>query len=188
MSWKKYFTKFDAAVFFILLVLGVALGTIGTNKALSTVFHLNSFWPGVIVQSVGCILFGRVGILAGVIFPIFSNLISEQHPINALFFTAGNITQCYLFYFFSKKFKYRMVTLKRFFGFCLFEAILPLFFGSIAALLVQLALGAIKTSQEASTFVFGWNMDSTPLVIIFAPFLINTLSDTLRELESLDEN
>lgn len=58
-----------------LIAAGVLAGAFGSiNFPLG--FGVNFFWTGITVQQVGAIWFGAWGVLAGTIFPIFSNMIT----------------------------------------------------------------------------------------------------------------
>lgn len=61
----------------VLFTAGILAGAFGSiNFPLG--FGVNFFWTGITVQQVGAIWFGAWGVLAGTIFPIFSNMISGQ--------------------------------------------------------------------------------------------------------------
>lgn len=62
-----------------LIAVGFLAGAFGSiNFPLG--FGVNFFWTGITVQQVGAIWFGAWGVLAGTIFPIFSNMITGQPP------------------------------------------------------------------------------------------------------------
>jgi hypothetical protein len=56
----------------LLIVVGALVGAFGTIS-FPLEFGVNTFWIGIAVQQVGAIWFGMWGVLAGVIFPFFSN-------------------------------------------------------------------------------------------------------------------
>ena len=59
----------------LLIVVGILAGAFGSiNFPLG--FGVNFFWTGIAVQQVGAVWFGAWGVLAGTIFPIFSNVLS----------------------------------------------------------------------------------------------------------------
>jgi len=65
------------AITVALIVVGFLAGAFGSiNFPLG--FGVNFFWTGITVQQVGSIWFGAWGVLAGTIFPIFSNMITGQ--------------------------------------------------------------------------------------------------------------
>lgn len=76
-GWPVYL-----AVTLGLIVAGFLAGVFGSiNFPLG--FGVNFFWTGIAVQQVGAIWFGFWGVLAGVIFPIFSNIVSGLPSIAA---------------------------------------------------------------------------------------------------------
>lgn len=82
---------------FLVITLGLILaGTIlGTLGSFSTPIGsgVSQFWPGIMVQVAGSIWFGGWGVLAGAIFPIFTNLITGGTTVNVLGFIPANFVQ-----------------------------------------------------------------------------------------------
>ncbi len=85
------------AVLLLLIVIGVLAGAFGSiNFPLG--FGVNFFWTGIAVQQVGAIWFGAWGVLAGTIFPIFSNALSALPflPANSVTGTPFLISLAYI--------------------------------------------------------------------------------------------
>lgn len=75
-----------------LILAGTLLGTLGTFS-LPIGSGISQFWPGIMVQAVGGIWFGGWGVLAGTIFPIFSNLLTGGGAVHVIGFTPANVVQ-----------------------------------------------------------------------------------------------
>jgi hypothetical protein len=60
-------------VFGVLLVMGTVIATLG-SITFPVGDKISDFWPGIVIQTLGGLWFGKIGTLAGVIFPIFSNI------------------------------------------------------------------------------------------------------------------
>lgn len=59
----------------LLIGIGFVVGAFG-SISFPLGFGVNFFWTGIVVQQVGPIWFGAWGVLAGAIFPFFSNAIA----------------------------------------------------------------------------------------------------------------
>lgn len=89
--------KARGVIFILLVVSGFILSTLGLISF--PVFHnVNYFWPAAVVQAVGAVLFGWTGILAGTIFPMFSNLATDRSLVSVFVFTPSNFLQSLLPY------------------------------------------------------------------------------------------
>lgn len=75
-----------------LILAGTLLGTLGTFST-PVGWGVSQFWPGIMVQVAGSIWFGGWGVLAGAIFPIFSNLLTGGTTANILGFIPANLAQ-----------------------------------------------------------------------------------------------
>ncbi len=56
----------------LLITIGFVVGAFG-SVSFPLGFGVNFFWTGIVVQQIGSIWFGAWGVIAGVIFPFFSN-------------------------------------------------------------------------------------------------------------------
>lgn len=92
---------FYIAVVLILLVLGFIAGAFGSlsfsidnpNSLISFGSGVNYFWSGITVQQIGSIWFGAWGILAGVIFPFFSNAVVQTPFLISFAYIPANFLQ-----------------------------------------------------------------------------------------------
>lgn len=79
----------------LLILVGALIGAFGTIS-FPLGFGVNTFWTGIAVQQVGAIWFGMWGVLAGVIFPFFSNAtLNTAWTISAAYIPA-NFIQSFL--------------------------------------------------------------------------------------------
>jgi hypothetical protein len=75
-----------------LIVAGTLLGTLGSFST-PIGSGVSQFWPGIMVQVAGSVWFGGWGVLAGAIFPIFTNLLTGGGAVNVLGFIPANLVQ-----------------------------------------------------------------------------------------------
>jgi hypothetical protein len=79
-------------VFGVLLVMGTVIATLG-SISFPVGDKISDFWPGIVIQTLGGLWFGKIGTLAGVIFPIFSNIFIGGNHAQIIGFIPGNIVQ-----------------------------------------------------------------------------------------------
>jgi hypothetical protein len=84
-------TRFPAITLGLILA-GTLLGTLGTFST-PIGSGVSQFWPGAMVQVVGSVWFGGWGVLAGTVFPIFTNLLTGGSTANVLGFIPANLVQ-----------------------------------------------------------------------------------------------
>lgn len=75
-----------------LILAGTLLGTLGSFST-PIGSGVSQFWPGAMVQAVGGVWFGGWGVLAGTIFPIFTNLLTGGTLVNVFGFIPANFVQ-----------------------------------------------------------------------------------------------
>jgi len=160
--------KAKLVIFSLLAVSGFILSTLGLISF--PVFHnVNYFWPAAVVQAVGAILFGWTGIIAGTVFPIFSNLATDKTLASVFIYIPSNFLQSFLPYFLYNRFtgdRLGIASVRDGILFCVFAAIVPqLCGGALAGGILYLA-GQINTSGEFLKMVSLWLIDSVPWIII----------------------
>jgi len=130
--------KANLAVFGSLLVIGTIIATLG-SVSLPIGNKISNFWPGIVIQALGGLWFGPFGAAAGVVFPIFSNLIIGGSKAQILGFIPANIAQSYCPLMFYRIFQRRpqISNFSDFGFFVVFVCTLPMF---IAGLLGPAAL------------------------------------------------
>jgi len=173
--------KAKGVIFTLLVFSGFILSTLGLISF--PVFHnVNYFWPAAVVQAVGAVLFGWTGILAGTIFPMLSNLVTDKSLVSVFVFTPSNFLQSVLPYLLYNKIvnrKLEIVTVRDGVLFSIFSAIIPQLCGGVLAAGILYFMGQIKTSVDFIKMISLWLIDSVPWVIaigipimmIFVPIL-----------------
>jgi hypothetical protein len=79
----------------LLIGIGFVVGAFG-SISFPLGFGVNFFWTGIAVQQVGAIWFGAWGVLAGTIFPFFSNAIAGTPFYVSLAYVPANFVQAFL--------------------------------------------------------------------------------------------
>lgn len=87
---KGHFLVFGLLIFF-----GSLLGAF-SSVSFPLAWGVNFFWLGIVVQQVGAIWFGMWGVLAGVIFPFFSNKAAGAPFLVSLAYLPANFIQGFL--------------------------------------------------------------------------------------------
>lgn len=82
-------------IFLGLLAVGTLVGAFG-SVSFPLSFGVNQFWTGIAVQQVGSIWFGGWGVLAGVLFPFFSNAAAGAEWYVSLAYIPANFLQGFL--------------------------------------------------------------------------------------------
>ena len=162
--------KAKGVIFVLLVVSGFILSTLGLISF--PVFHnVNYFWPAAVVQAVGAVLFGWTGILAGTIFPMFSNLATDKSLVSVFVFTPSNFLQSVLPYLLYTKLvnrKLGIATVRDGVLFSVFTAIIPQLCGGMLAAGILYFTGQIQTSGDFIRMVSLWVIDSVPWIIVVA--------------------
>jgi len=139
--------KAKLVIFSLLFVSGFILSTLGLISF--PVYHnVNYFWPAAVVQAVGAILFGWTGIIAGTLFPIFSNLATDKSLVSVILFIPSNFVQCFLPYFLYNRLtnhRLSIATVRDGALFTVFAAVVPQLCGGSLAGGIRYMMGQIKT-------------------------------------------
>ena len=88
----------------LLIGIGFVVGAFG-SISFPLGFGVNFFWTGIVVQQVGAIWFGAWGVLAGAIFPFFSNAIAGTPFYVSLAYIPANAVQAFLPAWIFRKYK-----------------------------------------------------------------------------------
>lgn len=88
--------KQKIVIFILLIITGTVLGILGPSN-----YHRSHgaeiyFWPGAIIQALAGILFGKLGAVAAVIFPIFSNTVNNVGLTKVLVWSVANIPHSFI--------------------------------------------------------------------------------------------
>lgn len=79
----------------LLITIGFVVGAFG-SVSFPLEFGVNFFWTGIVVQQIGSIWFGAWGVIAGAIFPFFSNAITGTPFYVSLAYLPANAIQAFL--------------------------------------------------------------------------------------------
>ena len=160
--------KARAVIFGLLAVSGFILSTLGLISF--PLFHnVNYFWPAAVVQAVGAVLFGWTGILAGTVFPIFSNWATDKSLVSVFLFIPSNFLQSYLPYLLYNRLAkddIAITSARDGLSFSLFAAVIPQLCGGALAGGILCLIGQLKTRAEFLKMVSLWFVDSVPWIIV----------------------
>lgn len=183
---EKKFTvgrQFMITLFLILLgVVSGALGSLSLPLGIG-VEGLTAFWPGMAVQVLGGIWFGVWGVIAGMIFPIFSNAIIGGSWLSIIGFIPSNFVQAFLPAWLYRRFKLRLPPrdLKDYLIFIFGATLLPAILGALlSALPVYLTPLHKEITFKLWPVMINWTIGNTlpavifglPLLIVLSPLLI----------------
>jgi len=119
-------------LFFFLLLFGTIIATLG-SISLPVGDKISNFWPAIIIQALGGLWFGWIGVLAGILFPILSNVFIGGTHVQIFGFIPSNLIQSGLPLLFYRILRRRpqISSLRDFWFFLTFVAILPMFLGGL---------------------------------------------------------
>jgi len=160
----------------LLIGVGFVVGAFG-SISFPLGFGVNFFWTGIAVQQVGPIWFGAWGIIAGVIFPFFSNAIAGTPFYVSLAYIPANFVQAFLPAFAMKKLNCdpRLKSGRDFL--VLFIAmIVSSAFGAVYSPLVVLKGFGLLTTESLPLFIWGWFGGNVVAGIVFNFILLKALS------------
>jgi len=185
---------FFAAVSMILIVIGIIAGAFGSisfsvDRVDSTIQFgsgVNYFWPGIIVQQVGSVWFGAWGILAGVIFPFFSNAIAFTPISLSVAYLPANFIQSFLPAYFFRKFGLNP-GLKT--GSDYFSLLLSMFIGNLFGAIwsIGMLIFVFKTVPltSAGKYFFGWYGGNMVAGMVFNFILLKALTPVILKANAL---
>jgi len=160
----------------LLIGIGFVVGAFG-SISFPLGFGVNFFWTGIAVQQVGPIWFGGWGIIAGTIFPFFSNAIAGTPFYVSLAYIPANFVQAFLPAWAFKKFKCdpRLKSGKDY-GVLLVAMIVSSAFGAIYSPLVVLKGFGLLTVESMPLFIWGWFGGNVVAGLVFNFVLLKALS------------
>jgi len=160
----------------LLIGIGFVVGAFG-SISFPLGFGVNFFWTGIAVQQVGAIWFGAWGILAGVIFPFFSNAIAGTPFYVSLAYIPANFVQAFLPAWVFRHFKLDpRLRSKRDYGYLLLAMIVSSAFGALYSPLVVLKGFGLLTTESLPLFIWGWFGGNVIAGIVFNFILLKALS------------
>lgn len=160
----------------LLIGIGFVVGAFG-SISFPLGFGVNFFWTGIVVQQVGPIWFGAWGVLAGAIFPFFSNAIAGTPFYVSLAYIPANAIQAFLPAWAFRHFKLdpRLKSLRDY-GYLLAAMIVSSALGALYSVLVVLKSFGLLTTDSTPLFIWGWFGGNLVAGIVFNFILLKALS------------
>ena len=160
----------------LLIGIGFVVGAFG-SISFPLGFGVNFFWTGIAVQQVGSIWFGMWGVLAGAIFPFFSNGIAGTQLYVSLAYVPANFVQGFLPAWSFRYFKADPRLKKGRDYLILFLAMLvSSAFGALWSTLVVLRGFGLLNTDSLPLFIWGWFGGNMVAGIVFNFILLKALS------------
>lgn len=160
----------------LLIGIGFVVGAFG-SISFPLGFGVNFFWTGIAVQQVGAIWFGMWGVIAGAIFPFFSNAIAGTPFYVSLAYVPANAVQAFLPAWAFRYFKLdpRLKSARDYI--ILFGAmIVSSAFGALWSPLVVLQGFGLLTTESLPLFIWGWFGGNVVAGVVFNFILLKALS------------
>ena len=160
----------------LLIGIGFVVGAFG-SIAFPLGFGVNFFWTGIAVQQVGPIWFGGWGVLAGTIFPFFSNAVAGTPFYVSAAYIPANLIQAFLpawaFRYFKADPRLRGA---RDYGILIAAMLISSAFGALWSTLAVLRSFGMLTADSVPIFVFGWFAGNVLAGLVFNIILLKALS------------
>jgi len=185
---------FYLGIVLILILLGFVVGGFGSiSFSVDSVENrirfgsgVNYFWPGIAVQQVGGIWFGAWGVIAGVIFPFFSNAVTQTPLLVSLAYLPANFLQSYLPAFLFRRLNLDP-TLQS--GLDYLSLLAAMFFanllGALWAVFTLLVIFDKINWCDAAGYLFGWFGGNMLAGVVFNFVLLKALSRGIIEAKAL---
>jgi len=160
----------------LLIGIGFVVGAFG-SISFPLGFGVNFFWTGIAVQQVGSIWFGMWGVLAGAIFPFFSNGIAGTPLYVSAAYIPANAVQAFLPAWAFRKFKAdpRLKSVRDY-GILLAAMLISSAFGALYSPLVVLKSFGLLTTDSLPLFIWGWFGGNVVAGLVFNFILLKALS------------
>jgi len=163
----------------LLIGIGFVVGAFG-SISFPLGFGVNFFWTGIAVQQIGAIWFGAWGVLAGTIFPFFSNAIAGTPFYVSAAYIPANLVQAFLPAWAFRRFKadprlraWRDVWI------LLAAMIISSAFGALWSPLVVLRGFGLLTAESVPLFIWGWFGGNVVAGVVFNFILLKALSSVV---------
>ncbi len=161
----------------LLITIGFVVGAFG-SVSFPLGFGVNFFWTGIVVQQIGSIWFGAWGVIAGAIFPFFSNSMVGTPFYVSLAYLPANAIQTFLPAWVFRRFKLdpRMKSGKD--GLYLFLAmVVSSIIGSLWSVLVVLKGYDLLPPGSVPLYIWGWFGGNVIAGVVFNFILLKALSE-----------
>jgi hypothetical protein len=160
----------------LLIGIGFVVGAFG-SISFPLGFGVNFFWTGIVVQQVGSIWFGAWGVIAGSIFPFFSNAIAGTPFYVSLAYIPANFIQGFLPAWVFRRFKLdpRLKSGKDYL-YLFLAMIVSSILGALWSVLVVLKGFDLLTTDSVPLFIWGWFGGNVVAGVVFNFILMKALS------------
>ena len=160
----------------LLIGIGFVVGAFG-SISFPLGFGVNFFWTGIAVQQVGPIWFGAWGVIAGAIFPFFSNAIAGTPFYVSMAYIPANAVQAFLPAWAFRRFKADpRLRSGRDYVILLAAMIISSAFGALWSPLVVLRSFGLLTTDSLPLFIWGWFGGNVVAGLVFNFILLKALS------------
>jgi len=160
----------------LLIGIGFVVGAFG-SISFPLGFGVNFFWTGIAVQQVGAIWFGAWGVIAGAVFPFFSNAIAGTPFYVSLAYIPANAVQAFLPAWVFRKFKLDpRLKSKRDYLFFFGSMLVSSAFGALWSTLVVLRGFGLLTTDSLPLFIWGWFGGNVVAGVVLNFVLLKALS------------
>jgi len=160
----------------LLIGIGFVVGAFG-SISFPLGFGVNFFWTGIAVQQVGSIWFGIWGVIAGTIFPFFSNAIAGTPFYVSAAYIPANLFQAFLPAFAFRYFKGDIrLNRSRDFVILIGAMVISSAVGALWSVLVVLRSFGLLTTNSVPLFLWGWFGGNVLAGLVFNIILLKALS------------
>ena len=160
----------------LLIGIGFVVGAFG-SISFPLGFGVNFFWTGIAVQQVGSIWFGAWGVLAGTIFPFFSNAVAGTPFYVSAAYIPANLLQAFLPAWAFRNFKADpRLRSGRDYGILRGAMLISSAIGALWSTLVVLRSFGLLTADSVPIFIFGWFAGNVLAGLVFNIILLKALS------------
>lgn len=172
----------------LLIGIGFVVGAFG-SISFPLGFGVNFFWTGIAVQQVGSIWFGAWGVIAGTIFPFFSNAIAGTPFYVSFAYMPANFIQAFLPAWAFRTFKAdpRLIS-GRDYLILLVSMIVSSAFGALWSTLVVLRGFGLLTTDSVPLFIWGWFGGNLLAGLVFNFILLKALSPVVIRTSAFVKN
>jgi hypothetical protein len=163
-------------VMIVMIIVGFVIGAYGSiNFPLG--FGVNFFWVGIVVQQVGAMWFGAWGVIAGCIFPFFSNAVARAPFYVSLAYIPANAVQAWLPAWAFRQFKLDpRLRAPRDYLILFVTMVVSSAFGALWSTLVVLRSYGLLNTESVQQFVWGWFMGNVIAGLIFNFLVLKVFS------------
>jgi hypothetical protein len=160
----------------LLIGIGFVVGAFG-SISFPLGFGVNFFWTGIAVQQVGPIWFGAWGVIAGSLFPFFSNAIAGTPFYVSAAYIPANLIQALLPALAFRMFKADpRLRQGRDYGILIGAMVISSALGACWSVLVVLRAFGLLTTNSVPLFLWGWFGGNVLAGLIFNIILLKALS------------